>query len=191
MTLLSILFVRFDTASAVRRPPLSIKINVSYREMHASAVDSNLTQWMFILNGNFSNKIDQFLMLFILRVGVKYSCVICRGNITWMKRTLLLLLIIPINSHAKGAHKLSKTVTSIMGIDAEDMDKDRLALNFETDVYYYQATDYAAPMLTYSTHGWDLGIVAKRVDEWRRWFTELPERHLFEHSKDLQIWPVP
>ena len=80
-----------------------------------------------------------------------------------MKRTLLLLLIIPLNSHAKGAHKLSKTVTSIMGIDAEDRDKDRLALNFETDVYYYQATDYAAPMLTYSTQGWDLGVSSQNV----------------------------
>ena len=28
----------------------------------ASTTDSNLTQWMFILNGNFSNKIEQVLM---------------------------------------------------------------------------------------------------------------------------------
>jgi hypothetical protein len=31
-------------------------------ETLASTADSNLTQWMFILNGNFSNKIDQVLM---------------------------------------------------------------------------------------------------------------------------------
>jgi len=43
---------------AETRPSHCIKINVRYRETLASANDSNLTQWLFILNGNFSNKID-------------------------------------------------------------------------------------------------------------------------------------
>jgi hypothetical protein len=47
---------------AETRPSHCIKINVRYRETLTSATDSNLTQWMFILNGNFSNKIDQILM---------------------------------------------------------------------------------------------------------------------------------
>ena len=47
---------------AVSRTLHCIKINVRYRETLASATYSNLTQWMFILNGNFSNKIDQVLM---------------------------------------------------------------------------------------------------------------------------------
>jgi len=47
---------------AETRPSHCIKINVSYGETLASAIDSNLTQWLFILNGNFSNKIDQVLM---------------------------------------------------------------------------------------------------------------------------------
>jgi len=58
---------------AESRPSHCIKINVSYRETHASAADSNLTQWMFILNGNFLNKIDQVLRVFISQQGQSAS----------------------------------------------------------------------------------------------------------------------
>ena len=58
---------------AETRPSPCIKINVGYRETLASATDSNLTQWMFILNGNFSNKIDQVLIAFIFQQGQRAS----------------------------------------------------------------------------------------------------------------------
>jgi hypothetical protein len=58
---------------AETRPSHCIKINVRYRETQASATDSNLTEWMFILNGNFSNKIDQVLMAFISQQGQRAS----------------------------------------------------------------------------------------------------------------------
>ena len=60
---------------AESRPSHCININLSYRETPASAADSNLTQWMFILNGNFSNKIDQVLMAFISQQGQRASSI--------------------------------------------------------------------------------------------------------------------
>jgi len=58
---------------AETRPSPCIKINVGYRETLASATDSNLTQWMFILNVNLSNKIDQVRMAFISQQGQRAS----------------------------------------------------------------------------------------------------------------------
>jgi hypothetical protein len=58
---------------AETRPSHCIKINVRYWETLASAIDSNLTQWLFILNGNFSNKIDQVLIAFIFQQAQRAS----------------------------------------------------------------------------------------------------------------------
>lgn len=85
-----------------------------------------------------------------------------------MKRIIVLLLLslMSVGAFAKGGHKISRPVTDQISIDDDDIDKDRIALNIEQDSYIFNQTQYINPMLTYSTHGWDIGIAAQNILEY-------------------------
>ena len=85
-----------------------------------------------------------------------------------MKRIIVLLLLSLLisNVYAKGGHKISRPVTDQISIDDDDIDKDRITLNIEQDSYIFNQTQYINPMLTYSTHGWDVGVAAQNILEY-------------------------
>ena len=103
-----------------------------------------------------------------------------------MKRIIVLLLLslLASNVYAKGGHKISRPVTDQISID-DDIDKDRLTLNIEQDSYIFNQTQYINPMLTYSTHGWDIGIAAQNILEYEH--TPSQSAQIFANDTYLNI----
>ena len=76
---------------------------------------------------------------------------------------LIVLLLSVSNAYARGGKKISRPITTDISIDNDDEGKDRLVLNVEQDSYSYANTEYFAPMLTYSTHGWSIGLASQNI----------------------------
>lgn len=75
----------------------------------------------------------------------------------------LSLILLPSLVHAKGGHKLGRPVTST-ALEDDVAKTSRLTFTFENDYYpEYGNTEYGSPALTYTTHGWDLGVSSQNV----------------------------
>jgi len=75
----------------------------------------------------------------------------------------ILLVLISTSIFAKGAHKISRPVGTNLTIEDDDDNKNRLVLNFETDSYVYNQTEYINPSIMYSTGGWDIGMISQNI----------------------------
>ena len=84
---------------------------------------------------------------------------------------LLFLSLLATNVCAKGGHKISRPVTDQLSIDDDDDGKDRIVLNFEQDSYIFNLTEYANPMITYSSNDWDIGIATQNILEYEQYVT--------------------
>ena len=74
-----------------------------------------------------------------------------------------LALLLSFNAYPKGGKKISRPVTTDISIEDEEAHKDRLTLNVEDDVYSYANTNYLSPTLTFSSHGWSVGVGSQNI----------------------------